>query len=321
MVERNLAESREKAQAMIMAGLVYCGQRRIEKPGQLVSPDIEITVRESLPYVGRGGLKLEEALGAFRIDVSGKICADIGASTGGFTDCLLKRRAAKVYAVDVDTRQIDSRLREDPRVVLIEKNARYLTAGDFPQPVDLITMDVSFISILKILPAITAVLEHFRSAMPATGRPLPGKLLSPSVPAKEKGGFIHDLEPSFKPDENPPLSARETKDFVSALKSGIGRSAVGGQLLALIKPQFEAGKGRVGKKGIVRDPSLRREVLEKVVHEVSLLGFRLRGLLRCSTRGKTGNVEFFGCWSVEGLHPPWDTVLQWIKEVTRDEKG
>ena len=157
LVERRLAETRQKAQALIMAGLVFGDGRRLEKAGRLVPPGLNITVQKTLPYVGRGGLKLEEALDVFKVDAAGRTCADIGSSTGGFTDCLLQRGAARVYAVDVDTRQIDPKLREDPRVVLIEKNARYLAPGDFPEPPDLFTIDVSFISVIKILPAIKGV--------------------------------------------------------------------------------------------------------------------------------------------------------------------
>ncbi len=137
-----------------MAGLVFASAKRIEKPGQAVNPDEEIEVRKPLPYVGRGGLKLEEALEVFGIDVAGFAAADLGASTGGFTDCLLQRGARRVYAVDVDTRQLDQKLRGDPRVILIEKNARFLGPADFPENLDLVVMDLSFISVLKVLPAV-----------------------------------------------------------------------------------------------------------------------------------------------------------------------
>lgn len=255
LVERRLAETRQKAQALIMAGLVFGDGRRLEKAGQLVPPGLDITVQKTLPYVGRGGLKLEEALDVFKIDVAGWTCADIGSSTGGFTDCLIQRGAARVYAVDVETRQIDRRLREDPRVVLIEKNARYLAPNDFPEPPDLFTIDVSFISVLKILPAIKGVM----------------------------GSTCHPF------------------------------------ILSLIKPQFEAGKGRVGRTGVVRDAGLRAEVLRRVLREAADIGFEARGLIRCSTRGQKGNQEFFALWSREELRQAWDTVLQWIEEVTRDE--
>lgn len=269
LVERGLAETRHKAQALIMAGLVFSGERRLEKPGQLVARDAALAVRKPLPFVGRGGLKLEEALDRFGIDVRGAACADIGSSTGGFTDCLLKRGAARVYAVDVDTRQIDPRLRADPRVILVEKNARFLVPGDFTGPVSLVAMDVSFISILKVLPAIKAVLGS--------------------------GGGLSQPE--------------------TAGPSGPERRSA----LILIKPQFEAGRGQVGRTGVIRDPSLHAQILERVVREASGLGFALRGLLRSSTPGQRGNREFFGLWSPGGLPPDAGAVVQWIREVTRDE--
>ena len=259
VVERGLAETRQKAQAMIMAGLVFSGTKRLEKPGQLIAPDLEITIKNRLRFVGRGGLKLEEALERFGLDVFGKVCADIGSSTGGFTDCLLQRGASLVCAVDVDTRQIDPGLRRDPRVVLIEKNARYLGAADFPAPPEVIAMDVSFISVLKILPALKKIRDT------------------------SSAGAFH--------------------------------------VLALVKPQFEADRGRIGKKGVIRDPEAHRKILEKVAAGAEAMGFRLRGLARCSTPGQKGNREFFALWSVEGLCPAWETVLKWIQEAIRDEKN
>jgi 23S rRNA (cytidine1920-2'-O)/16S rRNA (cytidine1409-2'-O)-methyltransferase len=266
LVERRLADSRQKAQALIMAGLVFSGEQRIDKPGQLVGLDQEISLHKPFPYVSRGGLKLEEALDIFQISVTGKIAADIGSSTGGFTDCLLQRGARKVYAVDVDTRQIDIRLRENPRVVLVEKNARFLKRADVIDPLDIVTMDVSFISILKIFPAVKDILSRSRDSGQGAGRG-------------------------------------------SAL------------LLSLIKPQFEVGKGQVGKKGIVRDAALHRQVLHKIASEAAGLGFRLRGLMKCSLRGQKGNREFFGLWDLAGLPPAGQDVLKWIQEVARDEKN
>jgi 23S rRNA (cytidine1920-2'-O)/16S rRNA (cytidine1409-2'-O)-methyltransferase len=266
LVERRLADSCQKAQALIMAGLVFSGEQRIDKPGQLVALDQEIFIHKPFPYVSRGGLKLEGALDALQISVTGKIAADIGTSTGGFTDCLLQRGAAKVYAVDVDTRQIDIRLREDPRVVLIEKNARFLVRADFADPLDIVTMDVSFISILKIFPILKNILSHGRDSGKGAGR-------------------------------GPAL------------------------LLSLIKPQFEVGKGQVGKKGIVRDAALHEEVLHKITSEAAGLGFKLRGLMKCAVPGQKGNREFFGLWVLEGLPAADQDVLQWIQEVVRDEKS
>ena len=159
VVNAGLAGTRQKAQALIMAGLVYADSQRVDKAGQLIDVRVNLTLKESLPFVSRGGLKLDEALENFALVVEGRIAADLGASTGGFTDCLLKRGAAKVYAVDVDTRQIDVNLREDPRVELVEKNARFLEQEDLSDVPDLVTIDLSFISVLKVLPAVQRVLK------------------------------------------------------------------------------------------------------------------------------------------------------------------
>jgi 23S rRNA (cytidine1920-2'-O)/16S rRNA (cytidine1409-2'-O)-methyltransferase len=253
LVERGLAETREKAQALILAGLAHSGDRPIRKAGELLDPEAPLGLKSRLPYVGRGGLKLEEALDRFGLDIAGRVAADIGSSTGGFTDCLLQRGARKVYAVDVDTRQLDNGLRGDPRVVLIEKNARNLVPSDFTEPPEIVTMDVSFISILKILPAL---------------KKIPG--------AKT--------------------------------------------LLALIKPQFEAGRKDVGKKGIIRDPEVWRKVLSGVVGGAEGEGFGIRGLIRVSTRGQKGNVEFFGFFARDERAADPETVRAWVKEAVNDEK-
>lgn len=158
VVDRGLAESRHQAQALIMAGLVYAGKERVEKPGQKILFSEVLSLKRRAAYVSRGGLKLEEALDAFGIDVKGMKAADIGASTGGFTDCLLQRGAACVYAVDVNTSQIDWRLRQDPRVHLVKKNARYLSRADFQDDLDIVTMDLAFISVLKVLPAVRGLI-------------------------------------------------------------------------------------------------------------------------------------------------------------------
>lgn len=231
VVDKGLVESRQKAQALIMAGRVFSDGERIEKPGQKIHTSKKIVVKEKMPFVSRGGLKLDAALDTFGISVSGKVAADLGSSTGGFTDCLLQRGAQKVYAVDVDTKQIDWRLREDPRVVLITKNARYIREEDFSGFLDIITADLSFISILKVLPAIKSVIGD-------------------------------------------------------------------GYLVALIKPQFEVGKGQVGKKGLIRDPRLHEEVLIKMIEGAERLGFHAIGLTRSPIRGQKGNREFFILWSM-----------------------
>lgn len=245
---RGLAPSREKAQALIMAGLVTSGPRRVEKPGELLDAEAPLEVARPLPFVGRGGLKLEEALDRFAIDVRGLVGLDVGASTGGFVDCLLQRGAVRVYAVDVDTKQLDWALTKDPRVVPIEKNAREFSPADIPEAPGIITMDVSFISVLKVLPALLA---------------LPG-------------------------------------DWT---------------LVSLVKPQFEAGPKDVGKKGVVRDPAVHAAVLERVLAGARALGFGCRGLVRCSTRGQKGNVEFFARWIKGAPDPDAGRVPEWIKEA------
>lgn len=252
LAERGLAPSREKAQALIMAGLVTAAGRPVAKPGQLVDAETPLEVARPLPFVGRGGLKLEEALERFGLDVAGLVALDVGASTGGFVDCLLQRGARKVYAVDVDTKQLDWGLRRDPRVAPIEKNARELAPEDVPEPPGVVTMDVSFISVLKILPALARI---------------PG-------------------------------------DWT---------------LVSLVKPQFEAGPKEVGKKGVVRDPAVRAAVLDRVVEGARGLGFGPAGIVRCSTRGQKGNVEFFVRWTrgAPGLHR--DEAPEWIKEAVSHE--
>jgi len=225
LVARGLAPSRSQARALIMAGRVWVGDTRIEKAGELLPADVEIRVTREPRYVSRGGEKLEHALRAFGLDVTGWVCADFGASTGGFTDALLQHGAQRVYAIDVGYGQLHYRLRRDPRVVVMERtNVRYLTA--LPEPVDLVTIDVSFISLRLVLPSAWRVL-----------RP-------------------------------------------------------GGYVIALVKPQFEAGRGRVGKGGIVRDPAVHREVLERVIAAALDLGFTVLGLERSPITGAEGNVEF-----------------------------
>jgi 23S rRNA (cytidine1920-2'-O)/16S rRNA (cytidine1409-2'-O)-methyltransferase len=235
-----------------MAGLVTSAGRPILKPGELVDEEAALEVARPLPFVSRGGLKLEEALDRFGIDVSEMVALDIGASTGGFVDCLLKRGATRVYAVDVDTKQLDWGLSRNPRVVTIEKNARYLAPEDLPEPPGVITMDVSFISVLKVLPALAAI---------------PGAWA----------------------------------------------------LVALIKPQFEAGPKDVGKKGVVRNANVHAEVLARVVDGAREIGFGLAGLIRCSTRGQKGNVEFFARWVKGEPDLNADSIPSMIKEAVSHE--
>ena len=227
LVELGLAPSREKAQAMIMAGLVYLGEKRVEKPGKELAPDSELQVRGNpCPYVSRGGLKLEAALEAFGVDPAGKTCADIGSSTGGFTHCLLLRGARRVYAVDVGKGLMDAGLRADPRVVLMEGvNARYLEKGDFPEPVELLVADASFISLKLLFPAIR-------------------------------------------------------------------RAAPGAEVIALVKPQFEVGRGQVGRGGIVRDDAKRAGALDAVMASAAEAGLAPGGWIESPVRGAKGNIEF-----------------------------
>ncbi len=253
-VIQGLAETRQRAQALIMAGLLFSGDERIEKPGQLLGKEQPLVLKQALPYVSRGGLKLAEALKRFEYKVKGKIAADLGVSTGGFTDCLLKERIKRVYAVDVDIRQVDWNLQNDSRVVLIKKNARYLEECDFPESLDIVTMDLSFISVLKVFPAIKVFL---------------GK----------------------------------------------------GDLLSLIKPQFEAGKGQVGKAGVVRNPFVHEEVLTRVIDEAQKIGFYPKNLMRTSICGQKGNREFFILWTLKKNLLTPASLKTLIKESVWDEKN
>ncbi len=228
IVDRGLADSREKAQALIMAGEVLVDGRKAVKAGQLVSPDTAIAIAAKLRYVSRGGLKLEAALNSFHINANGFVFADFGSSTGGFTDCLLLAGAARIHAIDVGTGQLDWKLRNDPRVVVHEQtNARYLEPADLGELVDFAVCDVSFISATLILPAMVRVLKP----EPGTG------------------------------------------------------------MVILVKPQFEVGKGEVGKGGIVRDPAQHHAVCAKVTAAVEALGFRTQ-IMESPITGAEGNKEF-----------------------------
>jgi 23S rRNA (cytidine1920-2'-O)/16S rRNA (cytidine1409-2'-O)-methyltransferase len=235
LLARGLVASRERAQAMILAGNVLVNEQKVEKSGAAVDEDAEIRLLgEQLKYVSRGGLKLEKALDHWRIDVGGKVCIDIGASTGGFTDCLLQRGAARVIAVDTGRGQIDARLRGDRRVRLLEKtNARYLTAEQVGEKIDLVVMDVSFISATLILPAVI-------------------------------GAAFPNCE-------------------------GARRE---GQIIVLVKPQFEVGRELVGKGGIVRDADAHSAVVEKVRQALLALGCRETDVIESPILGAEGNREF-----------------------------
>lgn len=229
LVKKGLAPSREKAKAVIMAGSVYVDGQKEDKAGSVFDEEsAQIEVRgHALPYVSRGGLKLEKALQVFPITLTDKICMDIGASTGGFTDCMLQNGAAKVYSVDVGYGQLDWKLRQDERVVCMEKtNFRYMTPEDIPDVLDFASVDVSFISLDKILTPAYALL-------------------------KEQG-----------------------------------------EMVALIKPQFEAGREKVGKKGVVRDPKVHEEVIEKIVRHADEVSFEVLDLSYSPIRGPEGNIEY-----------------------------
>lgn len=228
LVKRNLAPSREKAKAIIMSGSVFVDGQREDKAGSSFPEEVQIEVRgHTLPYVSRGGLKLEKALANFDVTVDGKVCTDVGASTGGFTDCMLKNGASKVYAIDVGRGQLDWKLRQDERVVCMEKtNIRYVTPEDIGEPVDFSSIDVSFISLSKVLPAVC--------------------------------GYLRD----------------------------------GGEVAALIKPQFEAGREKVGKKGVVREKSTHISVIEAVCGYAHEAGFAVLELDFSPIKGPEGNIEY-----------------------------
>ena len=230
LTEQMYADTRSKAQAIIMAGQVYVNGQKADKPGTAYEETVQIEVRGvTCPYVSRGGLKLEKALRDFGVKPEGFVCSDSGASTGGFTDCLLQQGAKKVFAIDVGYGQLDWKIRSDERVVVMERtNIRYVTPEDLGEPLDLSVIDVSFISLKIVLPTIKT-------------------LLKPT-----------------------------------------------GQVLCLIKPQFEAGKEKVGKKGVVREPEIHQEVLDSFVQTVNELGFTILGLTFSPVKGPEGNIEFLG---------------------------
>ena len=248
LVERLYADTRSKAQAIIMSGNVYVNGQKADKAGTSYEETVDIEVRGAVcPYVSRGGLKLEKALRDFGVKPEGYVCSDSGASTGGFTDCLLQQGAKKVFAIDVGYGQLDWKIRSDERVVVMERtNIRYVTPEDLGEPLDLSVIDVSFIGLEIVLPTIKT-------------------LLKPT-----------------------------------------------GQVLCLIKPQFEAGKENVGKKGVVRDPKIHQMVLDNFVSLVDGLGFKILGLTFSPVKGPEGNIEFLGHLTlddVEGIRPDTAQVV------------
>ncbi|MGM0395584.1 MAG: TlyA family RNA methyltransferase [Bacillota bacterium] len=256
LFEKGLVESREKGKRIIMEGSVFVGDTRVDKPGEYFSDDVDIQIRGNpLKYVSRGGLKLEKAMEEFDLQLEDFICMDMGASTGGFTDCMLRSGARKVYAVDVGYGQLDWKLRSDNRVIVHERtNIRYLNTESIPDKIDFISIDVSFISLRLILPV-----AH--------------KLL------KEEGAVV-----------------------------------------ALVKPQFEAGRNKVGKKGIVREKSTHREVLENVIQFSRELGFFAHGLTFSPITGTTGNIEFLLLLKKQETQLHKEMIDQVIEEAHKNLK-
>ena len=232
VVQQGLFASRERARGAIMAGLVFVEGKRVDKPGTKVSQDVTVTVRgNDMPYVSRGGLKLEKAIHELGFDPRGRVVLDVGASTGGFSDCVLQHGASRVYAVDVGYAQLAWSLRQDQRVIILERtNARYLTSEQVPEQVDAVTIDVSFISLGLVLPPVVQLLRS------------------------------------------------------------------GGDVVALIKPQFEAGREQVGKRGVVRDEKVHQAVIQRVIGQAAEQGLMLMGLTYSPITGPEGNIEFLGRW-------------------------
>jgi len=257
LVEQGYADTRSKAQAIIMSGQVYAEGQKADKPGISYEEHVSIEVRgAACPYVSRGGLKLEKALRDFGVDPKGYVCSDSGASTGGFTDCLLQQGAKKVFAIDVGYGQLDWKIRSDPRVIVMERtNVRYVTPDQLGEPLDLSVVDVSFISLKIVLPVIKTFL---------------------------------------KPES--------------------------GQVLCLIKPQFEAGKDKVGKKGVVREPEIHKEVLDNFVALTENIGFTILGLTFSPVKGPEGNIEFLAHLTLEdkpGIVPDTTAVVSAAHETLK----
>lgn len=253
LTERGLADSRHKAQALIMAGQVYVDDRKTDKAGAGFEDSVRIEVRgQILSYVSRGGLKLEKALKTWPITLAGSVCGDIGASTGGFTDCMLQNGAVKVYAVDVGYGQLAWSLRSDERVVCLERtNARYLTHEQVPDELDFASVDVSFISLKLILPALRGLMKS------------------------------------------------------------------SGQVVCLVKPQFEAGKEKVGKKGVVRDPAVHFEVLERFLEHARESDFSVKDITFSPIRGPEGNIEYLG-WLTPGGGETYSGDLKKLVEASHE---
>jgi 23S rRNA (cytidine1920-2'-O)/16S rRNA (cytidine1409-2'-O)-methyltransferase len=296
LVERGLAPTRERAQALILAGRVLVSDQKVEKPGHAVAEDVPLRLLGGdLRYVSRGGLKLEAALAHWQIDLQARFCLDVGASTGGFTDCMLQHGAARVLAIDTGYGQIAQSLRDDPRVTLMERtNARLLNPGDLPPGISFLSVDVSFISATLVLPPVLAAISS-ASALRAAVRPAsvfaPGHDLGRSEKdVKEHGALApdslkgHDFSRAEKgPQENRALAPEGSLPLEAVI---------------LIKPQFEAGREHVGKGGIVRDPAAHQLAIDRVRTCVDALGATNLDVIDSPITGAEGNHEFL-------LHAIW----------------
>ena len=254
LVNLGLADSREKAKKLIMTGNVFVAGQREDKAGTKVDTALEVTVKDNaMPYVSRGGFKLEKAMQLYPIDLNETICMDVGASTGGFTDCMLQNGAKKVYAIDVGRGQLAWKLRTDERVVCMEKtNIRYVTQAEVPEQVDFVSIDVSFISLTKVLPAVIALMKE------------------------------------------------------------------GAQMVCLIKPQFEAGRENVGKKGVVREKKVHKDVIDKMVRHVHALGLQLLGISFSPIKGPEGNIEYLLYVSKEASQVDIDVFVDHAMKMVED---
>lgn len=254
LCQNGYAQSRERAKALIMSGIVFVNEQKVDKAGEMIKEDAKVEVRgHDIGYVSRGGLKLEKAMQCFPLTPKGKVCMDIGASTGGFTDCMLQNGASKVYAVDVGYNQLDYRLRTHPQVVCMERtNARYLTKEQIPEPLDFFSVDVSFISLNLILPALRPLMKE------------------------------------------------------------------GGQAVCLVKPQFEAGKDKVGKKGVIRDPAVHLEVLEHFLEHAANAGFTVKDITFSPIRGPEGNIEYLG-YLYAGEGPDCEVDLKALVDASHQQ--
>lgn len=263
LVNRGLAPSREKAKALIMSGNVFVKQQREDKAGTMFDENVDIEIKgEKLPYVSRGGLKLEKAVKVWEPPINDAVCMDVGSSTGGFTDCMLQNGAKLVYAIDVGTNQLAWKLRQDPRVVSMEKtNIRYVTEDDMPQKVDFVSIDVAFISLKKVMPAVFALMKD------------------------------------------------------------------GAHIVCLIKPQFEAGREKVGKKGVVRDPKVHLEVVRELLDYMRAYAFEILGLDYSPIKGPEGNIEYLlymkKCPSecMEAISSKWDEYIEKSEQIVSAAVG